>query len=241
MSRREKQRENMLEEIKHLARQQMREKGTAGLSLNAIAREMDVSAPALYRYYDSRDALVTTLIYEAFTGLAEALEAAAAENQDRGPGVRLRAVLLAYRTWALEHPTDFELIYGNPIPGYAAPEDLTTPAAQRGFAVILMILADAHAAGRLHYPAEMPAVPEGLSLRMPPGLDLPEMVVHIGVMGWAQIHGMISLELFHHSTTMLSDPGLFYRHEVDSMLRRFGMEPETGSGAQRKAEPAGSR
>jgi AcrR family transcriptional regulator len=125
---RESQRQDTREEIKAFARQQMAAEGTAALSLRAIARDMEMTAPALYRYFPSREDLITALIVDAFNALADALEAADAAPTQQDYGSRLRAVLMAYRGWALEHPTDFQLIYGNPIPGYSAPRELTVPA-----------------------------------------------------------------------------------------------------------------
>ena len=117
MSRRDRMRDLTIAEIKATARQQMAESGTAGVSLSAIARAMELSAPALYRYFASRDDLVTALIVDAFNDLA-----------DDDPGGRSRLwrpayadrllACLAYREWAIAHPVDFQLIYGNPIPGY---------------------------------------------------------------------------------------------------------------------------
>src|SRR5262245_33076145 len=108
-------------QILDIARKQMAEHGTAGLALRAIAREMDVTAPAIYRYFPSLDDLITELILENFNALADALEAASNSLPENDYAGRIMAVLMAYRQWALDHPIDFQLIYGNPIPGYVAP------------------------------------------------------------------------------------------------------------------------
>jgi AcrR family transcriptional regulator len=88
----------------------MAQVGAAALSLRAIAREMRLSAPALYRYLPNKGALVTTLIVEAYTALADALEAADVEKERDDFHGRFQAVCHAYRDWAVAHPQDYTLI-----------------------------------------------------------------------------------------------------------------------------------
>jgi AcrR family transcriptional regulator len=198
MSRRERLRENTIEEIKSTARQQMAESGTTALSLNAIARAMEISTPGLYRYFASRDDLVTALIADAYNDLADALEAAALGIPREAYYERILATVLAYREWALSHPVDFTLIYGNPIPGFHAPEEVTTPAARRGFAAILRILAEAEQAGALNPSPEYRQLPPELRPAFQP-IDgeqspaVPETVLYIGLVGWTHMHGMLLL------------------------------------------------
>jgi len=206
----------------------MAEYGTAGLSLRGIARELDVTAPALYNYYARLDDLITALIVDAYTALAEVLEAADAGQPRARHADRLMAVLLAYREWAMAHPVDFSLIYGNPIPGYRAPAEATTPPARRGFAVILAILAEALASGELQPQPEHLHQPPDLHVRLPSAGEtqaepVPPAVIYLGVMGWTRIHGMIMLELFNHTDTLVDNHAAFYRHEVESLLRSIGL------------------
>ena len=138
-TRRERQREATSAEIKAVARRQMAADGPASLSLRGIAAEIGMTAPGLYRYFSSRDDLVTALIVDAYQSLGEAIDAAqnAAPRGDY-PG-RLLAAATAYRCWSLERPADFALIFGTPIPGYHAPQEVTVPvvvAAFRPFVVI---------------------------------------------------------------------------------------------------------
>ncbi len=231
LTRRERFRQITMDEIKTIARRQMAENGTAGISLNAIARAMQISGPALYRYYASRDDLITALIIDAYNALADTLETVAHEHKTAPAPQRLLKVLLAYRRWAMDHPVDFELIFGNPIPGYQGPEDLTVPVARRVFTPILAILYECYQQGSLKPPAEITNLPAGLQL----SLDfenkadtptLPMEVVYIGVVGWYHIHGMIMLELFHHTTTMINDPALFYEHELYRMFAGMNLHIE---------------
>src|SRR3954454_14822783 len=140
-TRREQQYAATSAEIKDIARRLMAEHGTAGLSIREVAREMRMTAPALYHYFANRDALITALILDAFNALADALEQARADAATYTPVQQLKAVLIGYRAWALAHPIDFQLIYGNPIPGYEARREVTVPAVARGFQVIIELMA----------------------------------------------------------------------------------------------------
>src|SRR5262245_19915009 len=111
----EERRESAREEIKQVARKQMAEQGRASIGLRAIARELGLTAPAIYRYFPSLDDLILALIVDGFNDLADALEIADTTQARDDYYNRLITVFLAYRNWALAHPTDFQLIYGNPI------------------------------------------------------------------------------------------------------------------------------
>lgn len=226
-TKREQQRKTMEQTIKDTARQQMAETGTSGLSLRGIAKEMDITAPAIYRYFPSRDDLITALIVDAFNALADALEDADQEQAPTDYAGRLMGVLARYRAWALQHPIDFQLIYGNPIPGYQAPREVTVPAVIRSMTVIGRILAQAQHDGKLHPRPEHIHLPPTLAEHMRQYLreDIPMSLeafyaLHVG---WTRIHGMIVLELFEHTPATLGDTETFYRREVESLLRDLGM------------------
>ena len=155
-------RAEMTEEIKTVARRHLAADG-ANLSLRAVARDMGMVSSAVYRYFASRDELLTALIVDAYNAMGEAAEAADAAVTDRAdlPG-RWLAVAHALRDWSLARPHEYALIYGSPVPGYAAPEDTIGPAT-RPVLVLGSILADAHAAGRLAAPD--PAAADSAPLR----------------------------------------------------------------------------
>src|SRR5215218_7540265 len=148
LPRRARVREATVAEIKAVARAQMAAEGTAGVTLRAIAREMGMTAPALYRYFGSRDDLVTALVADAYEALADAMEAAVAAAGAGGHAERMRAAFGAFPAWGLEHPTEFALIFGSPNPGYVAPE-ATRPAGLRYTNLLAGLLAEAHADGAL--------------------------------------------------------------------------------------------
>jgi AcrR family transcriptional regulator len=218
-TRKDRQHDAVREEIKQVARRQMAVQGASNLSLRAIAREMEVTAPALYRYFPTRDDLITALIVDAFNAHAAAMDEAQAEYPREAYAHRLQAAMLAYRRWALENRADFELIYGSPIPGYSAPSEITTPAAAQAMAVILDILTGAARHGRLKPEAQIPdairlyweANPD---MRMNAPLDL----FHLGVTGWSRIHGVLMLEIFEHLPPVVGDTDAFYRQEINTLL-----------------------
>ena len=127
---RQRARAELTREIKEAARRQLAETGAPQLSLRAVARELGLVSSALYRYFPSRDDLLTALIIDAYDSLGEAAEAAAAANGTAGPRSGWRAVCHAVRDWARANPHEYALIYGSPVPGYQAPRDTVAPAAR---------------------------------------------------------------------------------------------------------------
>jgi AcrR family transcriptional regulator len=226
--RREESRSNLAEEIKRVAREQMAQHGTAGVSLRGIARALEITAPAIYNYYPRLDDLITALIVDAYTALAQAMEEAAesvpgATNRDR-----ILAAILRYRTWALERPVEFQLIYGNPIPGYAAPFEVTAPLARRPFFTLGGYFVAAWEAGELALPFTEADLPESITRhiaawRSEAGIEAPPESLYALIAGWTRIHGMVTLELFHHTQPIIGDTAAMYRHEVNAYLDQLGL------------------
>ena len=225
LSRRERVRQATVEEIKAVARAQMAAEGTAGVTLRAIAREMGMTAPALYRYFGSRDDLVTALVTDAYDALADAMEAAA------GPGDHAERVLAAFgafRTWGLEHPTEFALTFGSPIPGYVAPE-ATRPAGLRYTDLLGRLLAEALADGALD-PARIEVQPSpalarqvGELQRRRGGPVLPAPVMAFGLGAWARVHGLVALEVFGHLAPAIGDGAALFDQELEQIIRQSGL------------------
>jgi AcrR family transcriptional regulator len=140
---------SLQEAIITVAWKQIGESGAASLSLRAIARELNITAPAIYNYYPSRDDLVTALIVQAYTDFGDIQMAAVQAVSEGDPVGRLLASGRAYRAWALTYPERFHLIFGTPIPGYVAPEEKTLPVAARSMAALLGALEILHTQGRL--------------------------------------------------------------------------------------------
>jgi AcrR family transcriptional regulator len=157
-------RAEMTGQIKQTARRQLATEG-ANLSLRAIARELGVVSSALYRYFASRDELLTALIIDAYNAIGEASERADAAITERLDLTRRwLAVANAWRDWALAHPAEYALIHGSPVPGYAAPADTIAPASRR-LLVIAAIIRDGRQFGALapaapaRTAAERPLIP----------------------------------------------------------------------------------
>lgn len=223
-------REETSEEIKAIAREQMSKNGTAGLSLRAIARQMDITAPAIYNYFPRLENLITALIVDAFTDLAVAMESAQIADSSLDITSKIESMLIAYRQWAVDNPVDFQLIYGNPIPGYEAPMEVTGPLARRPFIGLFELYAQALQSRKIEIPDEYLQVPETISSylvywRENTGIDLPDALVCMLMSGWARIHGLVMLELFHHLQPMVGDPEALYEYEIHAFHKRLGLKP----------------
>ena len=133
---RERARAELTQEIKQEARRQLAAHGAQGLSLRAVARELGMVSSALYRYFPSRDELLTALIIDAYDALGEAAEAASAGRPAADIRGRLAATCHAVRDWALAHPHEYALIYGSPVPGYQAPQATIAPATRVAGAMV---------------------------------------------------------------------------------------------------------
>ena len=147
-NRREKKRTAALDEIRSTAWKQIGEMGAAALSLRGIAREMGMTAPALYRYYKDRDALVTALLMDAFTAFGNAMETTRDTCALDDHIERFRTICKTYFKWAAENPQRYALLFGTPIPGYLFAEELG-PVAQRSFLVLQGVIGEAQAAGKI--------------------------------------------------------------------------------------------
>ena len=116
-SRRERYRAETREEAKRLALGQLADSGPWALSLSAVAKEMGITGPALYRYFAGRDELLAELVVDAYEDLADAVQAATHGPAARSPRARVRAFATAYRDWALSQPHRYLLLFGTPVPG----------------------------------------------------------------------------------------------------------------------------
>jgi AcrR family transcriptional regulator len=225
-----RERSETISQIKAVARQQMAEHGTAGLSLRGIARTMGITAPAIYNYFPRLEDLLTALIVDAFNDLAEAMERAeAAELSDR-PYDKILALCLAYRAWAIANPTVFQLIYGNPIPGYHAPEEITIPLARQPFLGLFRWFIRAHQSGELIIPAEYETVPPAMAAgvaawRQASGIAVPDPLIGLLMSGWARIYGLAALEMYHHLQPLVGEPAAMYRYEMIVFLDQLGLTP----------------
>ncbi len=213
-SRRERMRAQTIAEIKAHALAQVSEGGTAALSLNAIAKAIGVSGPALYRYYASREALLEELVRDGYRELAGALVAADDGAARRAPAGRLGAVAAAYRAWALAHPHRYAMLFGPRPAGYADPPEVIAEI-QAGMEILLAALGElagpAADAGRDRLSRQLR---DWIAARGGP-VELPARVLCLGVLTWTRLHGIVSLELAGALGDMGLDGGLL----VDAKVR----------------------
>ncbi|MEM8534372.1 MAG: TetR/AcrR family transcriptional regulator [Chloroflexota bacterium] len=214
-------------EIKRAAYQQLVEKGTAGLSLRATARSLGIAPNSIYNYFPNLNNLITALIVDAFASLAEAVEKAGNSSSCNNHLERFIKVLQHYRIWALSHAIEYQLIYGNPIPGYEAPANITEPLTIRSFQGALRWLVEAWQAQELHIPPSYENIPEPIHphirhFKKEVGFDVPEALYYMMFVAWSRIHGMIMLELFGHYDSALGDTEAFFQHEIDIMVKQLG-------------------
>ena len=225
---RERARAELTREIKEEARRQLAASGAQGLSLRSVARQLGMVSSALYRYFRSRDELLTALIIDAYDALGAAAEAASDALPAADIRGRWHATCAAIRDWALANPHEYALIYGSPVPGYQAPQT-TVASAVRVVRVMGGILTDATAgtrrAGARH--PEEPLPPEIapqvaiVAEAIAPGVD--NGVLARALIAWTQLFGMISFELFGQFVGSLEPADAFFGYTVERMADFVGL------------------
>ncbi|MDA2893534.1 TetR/AcrR family transcriptional regulator [Mycolicibacterium sp. BiH015] len=217
MGKRQESRDRIERQIIELGRRHLVTEGAAGLSLRAIARDLGMVSSAVYRYVGSRDELLTLLLVDAYTELAESVEAAR-DARSGGWRDRLAAMAHAARSWAVRHPARWALLYGSPVPGYHAPRDKTVEPGTRVVGALFGVIAEGIAAGDVAMsnsvvPKQLSTDFDGLRAEFDfPGGD--------GVVGgclalWAAVIGAISLEVFgQYGPDTFANPALVLDMQV---------------------------
>jgi AcrR family transcriptional regulator len=190
-------REQVREDVKAVALTQIARSGPSALSINAIARQLGVSGPALYRYFAGRDDLLAELVTDAYHDLAAAL-AAATDGPGRSAGLRLRALAGAWREFALAQPHRYQLLFTPPVPGYDAHSAPLVTAAQSVMAVALAVMAGSPAAG--------------------PGAQGDSVRLRHAITAWTRLHGFVTLELGGNFASMGVDTDMLFAAEVDALV-----------------------
>ncbi|MFE4800871.1 TetR/AcrR family transcriptional regulator [Streptomyces sp. NPDC056708] len=222
---RERARIEVTAAIKSEARKQLAAEGAAKLSLRAVARELGMASSALYRYFPSRDELLTALIVDAYDSVGESAEAAhRAARAAAAPHVtRWTAVAHAVRDWALAHPHEYALIYGSPVPGYSAPQTTIGPASRVGL-VLIAVVGEAYRTDGLALPplvGELRAEAERMVAEFAP--DLPPEVAAPLIAAWSQLFGLISFEIFGQFNRVVEAREIFFREAVTELARTLGL------------------
>ncbi|MBC6461842.1 TetR/AcrR family transcriptional regulator [Actinomadura sp. HBU206391] len=232
---RERVRAELTREITEIARRQLATEGAAGLSLRAVAREMGMVSSAIYRYFPSRDDLLTALIVDGYNAIGEAVERADADCARDDHAARWLAVCRAVREWALGHPHEYALLYGSPVPGYQAPQDTVGPAI-RDTIVYGAIISDAYRTGALDRPNGFPQPSPSFTadadrLREVVMPEVPDDVVARAITAWTGVFGMVNFELFGQFDNVIYDRAALFDHHVLCLGRLIGLpdpaEPRT--------------
>ncbi|MEU8984734.1 TetR/AcrR family transcriptional regulator [Streptomyces sp. NPDC048309] len=226
-SRRERLRAEAAQEIKTIALKHMAENGTAAVSLRAIAREMGMTAGAIYSYYDTRDDLITALVADVYNSLAETLEAAIAAAP-QGPVGQVMAYGQAYRAWAVANPQEFRLVYGDPAPDYQVPACSAAAEAEHRACTALtgVVVAAWPWAQRLHaddHYAWSDYDPEFIKMVRGAFPDLHPAAVALAMRLWGRVHGLVSLEIYGHLRPQVQDPAKLYHSELVDLTHLLGL------------------
>jgi len=209
-------RAELTREIAEVARAHLASDGAAALSLRAVARELGMASSAVYRYFPSRDELLTALIIDAYNALGDAAEKADAALERNDLRGRWQAVCTTIRTWAVAHPHEYALVYGSPVPGYAAPETTVDPAARVDM-VLCGILADGVRCGAVDATSDSSAAQIGLPD------DPTGSIAARAVLAWSSLFGLLTFELFGHAHNVVVDPEALFADAVERIGTHAGL------------------
>jgi len=214
-------------EILEAARRHLADGGAEGLSFRAVARDLGMPSSGVYRYFDSRDALLTALIIQSYDSLGEATEQSLERSVGWSPRERWVAAAATIRTWAVDHEHEYALLYGTPVRGYAAPDDTVVPGTRVSLA-LMRIVAEAWRDGALRPPVDPPALQPGsqrdlAALLATLELELPEATLLAVLLAWTQLFGLISFEVFGQMRGLIADHEAFLRDSAREMATRIGL------------------
>jgi AcrR family transcriptional regulator len=230
ISRRERLRAATLEEIKQAARQHLVADGPAAISLRAVARDLGLTAAALYRYFPSLDALVEELCADLYLELSEAIvtarDAAGRAAPDE-PTAPLVAACREFRRWSVAHPTEFALMFGSPLPGVAE-FDMNCAVHRAGltfssaFLDAFVVLWRSRPPAPALDPAAEARLIESAGPLLAAGTELPPAALHTYLSGWTRLYGIVAMEVFGHLRWAVSDVEPLFEVEIAEYLAGLG-------------------
>lgn len=219
-----KQIPNLDEAIKETAWKQIAELGAPALSLRAIARELKITAPAIYNYFPDRDALVTALIVDAFTSFGDSQFEARDSIDENDLIGRVRAIGISYRNWAHAHPQRYQLIFGTPIPSYQPSAEKILPSSVRSISALFSVVEDIRMAGKLNAGTYSDVNSENK-------VNYAMWKTHVGefhlstffaaMLIWSRLHGIVSLEIQGNLPPIGKNGDDLYLYELDSIAKQF--------------------
>ena len=215
-------RAELTREIKDVARRQLGESGAAALSLRAVARELGMVSSAVYRYFPSRDELLTALIIDAYEAVGAVATKAEKKIKRTDLLGRWMATARAVRTWAIAHPQEYALIFGSPIPGYQAPRDTIDPASR----IPLLILGFVNDRGEVA--SEEIRIPRSVradlrTIGEQAASAAGDAQLARGLMAWSELIGLISFELFGHLHNVIHDFKAHFDFQMQGVGARLGL------------------
>lgn len=207
-SRRDRQRTATVAEIKEAARRLLVSGGPSAISLRAIARDMGMTAPAIYRYFESLDALVLSIVTDLFEELRISVERVAAVHAGDDPLTRVTHMARGFRRWSLDHPAEFALIFGSPVPGvtqFAAQCGPVNDAGARFGETFFTVLDEFHQAHPIQ--VTLPDLPDQV---FQPYVEMfgdrfPMPVVYLFISAWTRLYGIVAMEVFGHLQWAVTD------------------------------------
>jgi AcrR family transcriptional regulator len=215
---------NLQEAIKQTAWKQIAELGAPALSLRAIARELKITAPAIYNYFPDRDALVTALIIDAFTSFGDWQFEARDSVQEKDLLGRMNAIGLAYRNWAHTFPQRYQLIFGTPIPGYKGPREKIFPSAARSLSALVSVVERLRLAGKLNvdsFPKVRSDYKISFEMWKTYGGNADILSLSVAMIIWSRVHGIVSLEIQGNLPPFGPKGDALYRYELQSIVQQF--------------------
>ena len=219
-----KQIPNLQQAIKDAAWKHIAKFGAPALSLRAIARDLKITAPAIYNYFPDRDALVTALIIDAYTSFGDSqLEARDAVPSEDLIG-RMNAIGLAYRQWAHKYPQRYQLIFGTPIPGYQTPIMEVMPSSARSLSALVSVVEQLRLAGKLKiksFPKVQAEFKVGFEMWKKYGGDADILSLSVAMLIWARVHGIVSLEIAGNLPPFGASGDDLYLYEMNSITQQF--------------------
>jgi AcrR family transcriptional regulator len=218
---------NLRETIRETAWRQLAESGTSSLSLRAIARELGITAPAIYNYYPDRDALVTSLIIEAYSSFGDCQLQARDGYKPEQVVERFCAIGRAYREWALSYPQRYQLIFGWPIPGYHPPLPEILPSSARSLSALVSVVDDLRAADRLRtesFPLINFDREEQFSFWKACLGGYHILSLSVSMLVWSRVHGLVSLEIAGSLPPFGETGNALYHFEMQSIARQLVKE-----------------
>ncbi|GLY90235.1 TetR/AcrR family transcriptional regulator [Actinoallomurus iriomotensis] len=233
-TRRERMRDATLLEIKEVAREHLRVQGPSGISLRGIARDLGMTAPALYRYYASLDDLLAAMIETYTNEMCDAMEVARDALPADDLGGRLVAVTRAFRSWSLEHRAEFAMVFGAPVPGFTEPEEAGVQRAGGRLGAIFFALFF-----EIWRRQPFPVPPDE---EIPPALrrqlrlfatacrgeddDAPLGVIRLFAGSWVRLYGLVAIEVFGHMDFMIDDMNPLFEAELNDLAKTIELKKD---------------